>query len=93
VDPLPDAAAVECHKVAYDFLLSYHALAHYAMSLHDDDDGPSWRLVPKHHYFCHLADEVLLSHVNPSYHHCFLDEDLVGRVAKAELAQCSVIVF
>jgi hypothetical protein len=82
-DPLPHDAAIECHRVAYDFLETYSALARFALEHNCEDDGPCWHLVPKHHYFCHLADHVLRTSANPSYHHCFLDEDLVGRVAKA----------
>jgi hypothetical protein len=81
-DPFPEDVAAECHKTAYEFLQCYSWLARLGEHCEALGEPPCWRIIPKHHYFCHLADDVLRCCTNPSSHHCFLDEDVVGRVAR-----------
>ena len=42
----------------------------------------AWHIVPKHHYFAHMVLDIQRSRMNPNFHHCYLDEDMVGRVAR-----------
>jgi len=77
-DPFPPEAQKECVEVLDAFLTCYAKLREYCISIGD----PGWHMVPKHHYLCHLRDDVARTACNPSHHHCFVDEDMVGRVAR-----------
>jgi len=53
----------------------------------------TYKVRPKHHYFaCRILLNILASHVNPRYVHCFADEDFVGRIARLAKATCSKTV-
>eukprot|EP00959_Pyramimonas_sp_CCMP1952_P171555 3584983-Pyramimonas_sp.AAC.1 len=39
-----------------------------------------WKIRPKCHYLSHHVDD-LSNRVNPRFHHCFADEDLMGIMA------------
>ena len=61
------------------FLSMYSALAREACS--NGMAGRRWHIVQKHHYMCHLTLDAYNNGINPAYHHCFMDEDFVGRIA------------
>ena len=42
-------------------------------------DKKVWHVVPKHHYFWHLAKEA--AHLNPRMSWCYANEDFVGKLA------------
>ena len=77
-DPLPLHVKDECVRLLGVFLDTYSALARFCVDLGD----PGWHLVPKHHYLAHLRDDIATTSFNPMFHHCFVDEDMVGRVAR-----------
>ena len=60
------------------YLYAYQKLA--CISL--DRGEFEWKIRPKHHYFCHLLEQVESSSANPRFTQCFIDEDFVGRMAK-----------
>ena len=49
-----------------------------------DQDKKLWNVVPKHHYFWHLAEEA--SHLNPRMSWCYSNEDFVGKLATIGLS-------
>ena len=77
-DPFSETAAAEVVKVGWLFLETYVWLRNFS----SDQDDFGWHLVPKHHYFAHTLLDVSKTRMNPVYHHCYLDEDMVGRVAR-----------
>ena len=49
-----------------------------------EKDMKLWKVVPKHHYLWHLAEEA--SHLNPRMSWCYSNEDFVGKLATIGLS-------
>lgn len=70
--------ADEMGDVLQEFLDVYSALAKEC----ETKGVNQWHLVPKFHYMCHLVLDIKSGQINPKYHHCFCDEDFVGRIGR-----------
>jgi hypothetical protein len=77
-DPLEVDVANRAVSVGWDFLNLYCSLRRTCFELGD----PGYHIVQKFHYFAHLLLDIEATRLNPWYHHCFLDEDMVGRVGR-----------
>ena len=71
LDPTASAALRKCLGEALEL---YGALAASAAQAH------RWKLLPKHHALTHLAYDN--AGVNPRWAHCYLDEDMVGKLKR-----------
>jgi len=72
-----DQADRACHA-GFVFLRGYAWLADSNMR----SNITLYKIRPKHHYFHHQVLEVQKSKLNPSWLHCFVSEDFVGRSAR-----------
>ena len=76
---LTRAEAEGLQALGYRFLLCYSALAREAV----ESSSTGWHIVPKHHYTCHLLDDMVQFLTNCKYHRRFCDEDYVGRIGRS----------
>ena len=74
---LSDAQVTEAQRLGYLFLRSYQRLAAESLIL----GKTLYKIRPKFHAFEHTI-ENLANKENPRYFSCFLDEDLMGKVAR-----------
>lgn len=66
--------ADEIMKVGMAFLMAYQRLAWMSVI----EKIGRWKYLPKLHVFCHLCEDMWLSHYNCRFFHCYRDEDLMG---------------
>ena len=74
---ISDEDLAELQKCRDLILLGWTALCTEAV---DSGHFNLWRMIPKHHQFDELIARAVSTTVNPSWHWCFSEEDLVGRV-------------
>ncbi|CAE7369126.1 RE2 [Symbiodinium sp. CCMP2592] len=70
---LTESQAATIHRHACEYLKYAQALAKHASGA----VVLQWKILPKHHAFDHLAENVLIDRWNPRGFHAFMDEDLV----------------
>ena len=63
-------------RAAQAFLLCYQELSAEAFRT----EQLRWKTRPKIHYFAHMVDYMKACRRNPSAHHCFGEEDFIGKV-------------
>ena len=73
---LDEAASAAVQKFLGDALELYAGLAVSAAEI----GAQRWRIVPKHHAWAHIAYDN--GGINPRKVHCYLDEDMVGKLKK-----------
>jgi hypothetical protein len=74
---LDDNAAQEMYRAGRLFLDMYAALSAQSVRA----DKILFNITPKFHYMCHMLTTILAEKINPSWYHCYADEDFVGRCA------------
>ena len=78
---LSDAQADEMHDSIVQHLRIYAYLNKVGRQLRGKVPGRNlWVLLPKHHYFMHLAKNVKIEAVNPAFHTLLTAEDFMGRI-------------
>jgi hypothetical protein len=75
---LSRAEADEMATALHEFVVLYLHLAKEAHTA----GANRWHRVPKLHYQEHLVDDIRSSQTNPRFHHCYCDEDYVGRIGR-----------
>ncbi|CAE7468247.1 unnamed protein product [Symbiodinium microadriaticum] len=70
---LTESEAETIYKHAMEYLKYAQALAQHA----SDAGVLRWKILPKHHAYLHLAENVLVDRWNPRGFHAFMDEDTV----------------
>ena len=71
----------ECDSMSHAancFLMCYQQLAVDSLAA----NKKMYKCRPKHHYFDELWRAAKSNKKNPRHHHCFMDEDYVGRISK-----------
>ena len=62
-------------------VLFYHSYARLNVEAVTVRDLMLYQIIPKHHYAWHQIEFLRINRMNPKHHHCFMDEDFVGRIA------------
>ncbi len=68
----------QAHRAAYMYLLSWQQLAYNAAQ----SGKFLYKIRPKHHYLCHIVDEMLKTKVNPLRESCLPNEAYLGKVKR-----------
>ena len=91
---LTEIEAKDISKFGFTFLTLYQKLGYFSI-IHNCG---KWKLLPKHHPFRHVNEDMLSMRVNYRYVHTFKDEDNVGvlkklaeRVTKGDLMEYRVL--